>query len=142
MKPVERFLTALQGGQPDRVPIFELFIHPQIIEALHPGADLADFVDDFELDAISSLWMTDGTIREDRLDERTTHDEWGVTWRYGAEGRAPIAGPINSLKDVRRYEPPDPYAPHRLINLKRYVDRFKGEAGGYLPVALRFHVGG
>jgi len=127
MNSAERFLTALHGEVPDRVPIFELYIHPKIIEALVPGATLPDFVDFMELDAISSLWMVDGTINETRIDDRTTVDEWGITWRYGAEGRAPIEGPIKTLEDARRYIPPDPDAPHRLKTFREYVDRFKGK---------------
>jgi uroporphyrinogen decarboxylase len=125
MNSHKRFMTALRGGQPDRVPVFELFIHPQIIDALDPGADLADFVDNFDLDAISSLWMVDGTIREERLTDQITIDEWGVTWQYGDEGRAPIAGPIQSLADIKHYTVPDPDAPYRLETLRKYVSRFK-----------------
>ena len=62
----ERFITALRGGIPDQVPIFELFIHPKIIDSLVPGATLPDFVEKMELDAISSLWMVDGTIKEEK----------------------------------------------------------------------------
>ncbi|MFQ5858834.1 MAG: uroporphyrinogen decarboxylase family protein, partial [Anaerolineae bacterium] len=127
MNSAERFLTALRGQVPDRVPIFELYIHPDIIEALIPGATLPEFVESMELDAISSLWMTDGTIAETWIDDRTTVDEWGVTWRYGAENRGPIAGPIQTLDDVRHYTPPDPDAPHRLANLREYIARFKGK---------------
>jgi uroporphyrinogen decarboxylase len=127
MNSAERFLTALRGKQPDRVPICELFIHPKIIEALTPGASHADFIEKMELDAINSLWMTDGTIQETRIDDRTTEDEWGITWRYGDEGRAPIAGPIKSLEDARHYIPPDPEADYRLATLREYVARFKGK---------------
>ena len=126
MNSAERFLTALRGKTPDRVPIFELYIHPKIIDAIIPGADLSTFVEKMELDAISSLWMTDGTIREEIIDERTTTDEWGVTWRYGDEGRAPIDGPIQSLEDAKHYVPPDPDVPYRLATLQSYIKKFKG----------------
>ena len=127
MNSNKRFLTALQGGIPDQVPIFELYIHPEIIDALLPGATLPDFVEKFELDAISSLWMTDGAITETYLDEKTTQDEWGITWRYGAEGRAPIHGAIQTLEDAKHFIPPDPDAPHRLETLREYVAKFKGD---------------
>jgi uroporphyrinogen decarboxylase len=127
MNSYERFLSALNGQMPDRVPIFELYIHPKIIDSLIPGADLPQFAREMELDAISSLWLTDGTIQEYSIDDRTTRDEWGVTWRYGAEGRAPVDGPIKSLKDARQYTYPDPTKPHRLEKLRQYIKLFKGD---------------
>jgi uroporphyrinogen decarboxylase len=127
MNSAQRFLTALDGGIPDRVPICELFIHPKIIQALTPGASYPEFIEIMGLDAISSLWMSDGAIKEQRVDDRTTIDEWGVTWRYGDEDRAPINGPIESLEDAQNYKVPDPDAPFRLEKLRQYVKHYKGE---------------
>jgi uroporphyrinogen decarboxylase len=127
MNSAERFFTAMRGEVPDRVPIFELWVHPKIIDAMVPGASWPDFVESEGLDAISSLWIFDGTIKEERIDERTTIDEWGVKWRYGEEDRAPIEGPIKSMEDAKHFIPPDPHAPHRLAVVKEYIKQFKGK---------------
>lgn len=126
MDSCERFFTALRGQVPDRVPVFELWVHPRIMEALVPGATWPEFVERMGLDAICSLWIFDGTFKEEPVGEGMTVCEWGVTWRYGEEDRAPIAGPIQSLEDARRYVPPDPDAPHRLAVVEGYVRQFKG----------------
>jgi len=127
MNSAERFLTALRGGVPDRVPIFELYIHPKIIDTFVPGGGLPELVETLELDAISSFWMTDGTMSETPVDAETTVDEWGVTWWHGEENKAPIDGPIRNLEDIKHYDPPDPDAPHRLKTFREYVPRFKGK---------------
>lgn len=127
MNSTERFFTALRGETPDQVPIFELWVHPKIINELVPGATWPEFVEVMGLDAISSLWIFDGTIKETPADDKTTIDEWGVKWRYGEEDRAPIEGPINTLEEARRYIPPDPDAPHRLEVVEAYIKQFKGK---------------
>ena len=38
----------------------------------------------------------------------------------------PLRGPIVTLQDARRYEPPDPDAPQRLGMLPELVERYKG----------------
>ncbi len=49
MNSTERVLTALKRKIPDRVPTFELVIDSKVIDAIIPGADLSDFVDNPEL---------------------------------------------------------------------------------------------
>mgnify|MGYP006283796147 CR=1 FL=1 len=127
MKSVERFLAALEGNIPDQVPLFELYVHPKIIEALDPGASWPDFVENWGLDAISSIWFFEDIFGQDWISEDTYRDEWGVTWKELPESRAPIDSPIRSLEDAKHYSPPDPYADIRLGKLPEYVERFKGE---------------
>ena len=90
MNSAERFFSAMRGETPDRVPIFELWVHPNIINTMVPGASWPEFVEVMGLDAISSLWIFDGTISETRLDEKTTIDEWGVT-RDDRQDQPPIS---------------------------------------------------
>jgi len=112
---------------PDRVPILEWFVHPRIIEALLPGASWPDFVEQFDLDAISALFLYEGTFQERPIDDKRAVNEWGVILGVTAEHKAPIDGPIKTLQDLRGYTPPDPAAPHRLGRLCEYVERFHGK---------------
>ncbi len=127
MNSAERVFTALRGEVPDRVPILEWWVHPKVCEALVPGATWPDFVEQMRLDAISGLFLFEGTFTETEVGEKVFVDEWGVTRGVTAEYEAPIDGPIKTLDDAKRYVPPDPNAPHRLGELPEYVRRFKGK---------------
>ena len=53
MNPRERFMTAMRGGQPDRVPIAEFMLDTEVIKAACPGVkDPPDFCDRMDLDAV------------------------------------------------------------------------------------------
>ncbi|PWH17530.1 MAG: hypothetical protein DDG58_07890 [Ardenticatenia bacterium] len=127
MNSHERVIAALQRQVPDRVPILEWFVHPKVYQTIIPGSNWADFVDQIGLDAIVAHFMFEGTFKEERIDDKTLVNEWGVVFGVTAEHKAPIEGPIKTLADLRRYTPPDPQAPHRLGNLPDYVKRFKGK---------------
>ena len=127
MKSSERVFTALRGQTPDRVPILEWFVHPKVCQALSPGASWSDFVDQIGLDAISALFLYEGTFKEESIGPKKVMNEWGVTLGVTDEHKAPIDGPIKTLEDALHYVPPDPQASYRLGNLPAYVKRFKGE---------------
>jgi uroporphyrinogen decarboxylase len=142
MNGYERFMTAIQGGRPDRVPIWELIINRPVIKALYPelfspakvkqyewgscGGFLlqADFVDKEDLDGI--------TIFEDyevqkQIDAKTFVDEWGITWQTNDDGIPyAVEHPLKDESDMDRWAPPDPDAEHRLQSLRLAVERFKG----------------
>ena len=120
----ERFMAALAGEQPDRVPVWELIVNRPAIEALHGDVSYLDFCELEGLDAV--------TIFEDqrltRLDEKRVVDEWGIVWGIDEPGIPyPIEGPIQSEADLESYTPPDPNEGHRLASLREAVARFKGE---------------
>ncbi len=127
MNSRERLLVALQRQVPDRVPILEWFVHPKVRQALLPDTTWPDFVEQIGLDAIVAHFIFEGTIKEEKIDDKTMVNEWGVTLGVTAEHEAPIEGPIKSVADLRSYAPPDPEAPHRLGGLPDYVKRFKGQ---------------
>ena len=125
MNSPERVETALRRGQPDRVPIVEFVIDPKVAHAAVPDcADESDCKDRLGMDSVGC------GARFDPVEERedgTYVDEWGVTYRRNPEVVAhPVAGPIETMADLRRYEPPDPNAPHRLGDLEDVVRRYKG----------------
>lgn len=127
MNSAERVFTALRRQVPDRVPILEWYVHPKVYQAILPGSSWPDFVEQCRLDAIVAHFMFEGTFKEERVDDKTVINEWGVTLGVTAEHKAPLDGPIKSVADLRRYTPPDPDAPHRLGGLPSYVARFKGK---------------
>lgn len=106
----ERILTALQGGQPDRVPLFELDIHPM--------------VESVDLDGTCNS----ARYKHEPVDDVRYRDEWGTLYHLSEEiVDAPLDGPIHSMTDLAHYTPPDPLAEGRLGNLSEAVRRFKGQ---------------
>jgi uroporphyrinogen decarboxylase len=126
MNSYERFMTALDRKQPDRVPIVEWSISTKVIKALVPQArDQADFEDAMDFDGVSTAFQFD-TVR--RFSDGSYADEWGVIFKPSAEMiDHPLRGPIESKDDLKTYTPPDPDAPHRLGKLPELVARFKGK---------------
>jgi len=126
MNSHERFMTALDRKQPDRVPIVEWSISTKIVEALVPQAhDQADFEDAMDFDGVSTAFHFD-TVR--RFADGSYADEWGVIFKPSAEMiDHPLRGPIQSKDDLKSYTPPDPDAPQRLGRLPELVARFKGK---------------
>ena len=143
MTGYERMMTAVQGGQPDRVPIWELIINRPVIRSLYPdlfspekvaqyewgscGGFLlqADFVEKENLDGITIF--EDYRIQK-QIDADTFVDEWGITWKTESHGIPYAIGhPIKDESDLDGYLPPDPDAEHRLESLEMAIARFKGE---------------
>ena len=121
----ERVLTALRRDEPDRVPVVELLIDPKVAKGAVPeSSDVADCMDRLDMDAVScGVAFSPVEHREDG----SWTDEWGVLYKPGAEVLAhPVKGPINSMTDLRNYQPPDPDADHRLGDLPDLVRRYKG----------------
>lgn len=125
MNSLERVRVALQGGQPDRVPVVEFVIDAGVAQRAVPGCrDAADCADRLDLDAVSG-GAHFACVRTNP--DGSYVDEWGVTYRRGTEEVAhPIAGPLRTLDDAQRYTPPDPQAPQRLGRLPDLVQRYRG----------------
>jgi len=125
MDSIKRIRLALQGKQPDRVPVAEFLIDERVAAATVPGCrDAADCMDKMNLDAVGCGAFFD-KVRD--FGNGTYMDEWGVTYKGNEEFVAhPVSGPIASIEDARCYEPPDPDAAHRLGQLPELVRRYKG----------------
>ena len=52
----ERLLTALKGGQPDRLPVTTHHLMPYFLDTYLSGASEAEFFDRFGLDPITWVW--------------------------------------------------------------------------------------
>lgn len=124
MNNCQRVLTALQCGQPDRVPVVEFVVDPKVQRAIGPTArDFGEFADFVDLDNVGC----GAVFQRVAGDDREWTDEWGVLYRPSPEVVPhPVRGPIASLDDLRAYRPPDPDAPQRLGKLPEFVQRYKG----------------
>lgn len=131
MKPLERVLTAIKRGEPDRVPIFELMIDPNVIQGILPGASYPDLVEVLDIDCVvsptpSSMYGKEILEENDGLPVFKT--EWGDIRGTTAElVPIPIAYPLKSRKDWEKYQIPNPEKPGRFETLKALVKRFKGQ---------------
>jgi uroporphyrinogen decarboxylase len=119
----ERVMAALRREEPDRIPHFEWAVDRKIRQVLCPGSSYEEFVVRMEWDAI----LTSPDFKKEQVGPNDWKNEWGVTRRYtGEEDTFPLAGPIKTLKDLKRYTPPDPHAPGRYKSLEACVEQFKG----------------
>ena len=114
----ERFLTALKVQQPDRVPMFDFLFQEPLYEALighrpgsYNGADAVKCALALDHDGV---WLPFGGFsgyQPQFLAENVYVDEWGTTYQKNDSAwpiDAPIAYPINSRDDLKRYRSPDP----------------------------------
>jgi uroporphyrinogen decarboxylase len=123
---VERVRTALQLGQPDRVPVLEFVVDARVARAAVPGCrDVADCMDQLDMDGVGCGARFEVVQRH--ADDSYT-DEWGVNYLPSPESVAhPVSGPITNLDDAHAYTPPDPEAPQRLGALPDLVARYQGK---------------
>ena len=124
MTSAERVMCVLDGGEPDRIPHFEWIIDKKVREAIIPGCTMEEFTVRMGLDAI----LTAPDFKKEQIGPKRYRNEWGVVSEKTAEEHGvPIEGPIKTLDDLKKYEPPDPHAPGRYQSLKRLVEKYKGK---------------
>lgn len=131
MTSAERVIAALRNEEPDRVPHFEWILDSHVREAILPGCDMEEFTLRMGLDAI----LTQPDFQREQVAESRYRNEYGIVYEQTEEEHVvAIEGPIATMDDLRKYEPPDPHAPHRFESLKKLVSRYKGQ------VAIGVHV--
>ena len=125
MNSVERVHTALQLGQPDRVPVLEFVVDEKVARAAVPDCrDVADCLDQLDMDGVGCGAFFEQVSQHP---DGSYTDEWGVSYLPGPEAVAhPLRGPIATIEDALAYTPPDPNAPQRLGKLPDLVARYKG----------------
>lgn len=130
MKPRERFLTALTGGTPDRVPIGDyLFSRNLLKRELNYVPRLYEAEVQVRLATrlgLDCMWIPVngfcGTEEEWHPEGTQYRDEWGVTYvKNGWPIMAQIDTPVKSRRDWENYRMPEPAASHRLKMLKEGV---------------------
>jgi len=130
MNSRERVFTALERREPDRVPVVEWVIDPQVMEGIYPGCTYLEFVERMGLDAAGPNTAYDFETGMDWIDrdKRIFRDKWGVIRQFTSEMVAyPLEGPIKTLADAKAYKAPDPWAEGALGILPEVVERFRGE---------------
>ena len=131
MNSRERVQAVLQGKLPDRVPLFELFIDPSVIQALQPGMSYEEFADYADLDVVTCLAMAEGPQRMQWVDRARGiwRDKWGCLQAFTGEVMSvPMEPPrIREPEDLASYEPPDPRRNEVLAAARSLVARFKGK---------------
>ncbi len=147
MNARQRLLTALDGGEPDRVPCALGFYHVDLKRLVPPGQYRHDLVDvDFvqfplspeekALERLASPYSPD--TRLGSAAQVATWARWGYRTQT-PEYRSPLAR-ARSLDDVRNFPFPDVSAPYRVEALRSRVRALHARglaAGGNLP-----HLGG
>ncbi len=132
MNGYERIFTALKLQEPDRVPVTEFGIHPNVYKAIMPEAESdSDFQAAVGMDAVCGA-VEFLTVKTNP--DATFVDEWGVTYKPNPEMKHhPIDYPIKEYSDIKSYRPPSPDIPERLGNLKDMVSKYKGEKAIVFP---------
>ena len=124
----ERFLAALRGEIPDRVPMFDFLFQQPMYEALigrrpegYNGRDSVECALALDHDGV---WLPFGGFsgyRPEYLAENVYRDEWGTVYQKNEASwpiDAPIDYPIRSRADLKGYKPPDPTLPGRAAEIE------------------------
>ena len=146
MQPRERMLTALELGQPDRVPVWELAFNEESIigiakhftEDLPPLKPVSDMsmeekiqlfdamctiVDSLDLDGITLLALG----QREKIDDKLFKDGLGIVYHLSDHGSPfPIEGPIKEASDLGSFKL-DPPNPAELIGLQYAMQKFEGK---------------
>lgn len=140
MTPRERFLTALTGGVPDRVPIFDFLFDQSLYEHVigrRPETlnvpDVVDLSFALGLDAVYASAGAPLGYEDRRLSVNTYVSEWGTTYQQDPAAwpiDAPVGFPIGSRSDWRNFAIPDPHARGRMAPVEDALRL----AGGRLAV--------
>ena len=124
MNAMERLITVFERRVPDRVPTFELTIDSEVVDGIVPGADVYDFIEAMELDAV----CVRPDMKTELIGENTWRDEKGQILKKTATDYREVTGTIiHNEDDLKKFEFPDPYADYRFETLRKTVERFKGE---------------
>ncbi len=147
MNARERLLTALDGGEPDRVPCALSFYHVDLKSLVPPGQYRHDLVDvrfvefplsseEKELARLARPFAPDTRLGTPA--QVTTYTRWDYR-PLTPDQRNPLAR-ARSLDDVRNFPFPDVSRPYRVETLAHQVQALHARglaAGGNLP-----HLGG
>jgi uroporphyrinogen decarboxylase len=128
MRRKERFLTAVRGQEPDRVPLFDFLFQQPIYEALlgrrpesYNARDVVDCALALDHDAVALVFGSYSGFQPVYLADNVYRDEWGTTYQKGDAAwpiDAPIDYPLRTRADLKSYRPPDPTLPGRTAEIE------------------------
>jgi uroporphyrinogen decarboxylase len=118
--PKERAYAALERREPERIPLFEAWVDPVIVEKVvgcpvRGVREIIDFYTKLELDFVP---IPPANSPNRHMGE-VILDEWGIKWQPRGEGRLSelgfyIDGTLKTSEDFDNFEFPNPLAPSRL----------------------------
>lgn len=134
----ERFMTALAGGTPDRVPMCELnwalpFLRSVLGELTSPHHNADDEVRISRATGIDMVYTAPlgfTSFSSVQMHGEKFQDEWGTWWGSSEEswpGCWPLGEVVNSREDWKKIRIPDPTLPVRFDQPKRTVELANGE---------------
>ena len=148
----QRFVTALKGGIPDRLPLFDfldsnLFI--QRVIGRKPEAYLARDVMEATLTyGLDGAFIGYGgfggydSTAELALGENHYRDEWGTVWEkttYSWPSDAPVDHPLKEWSDLKKYRLPEwtlSACPKTWVSSRDRSSRSTTSAGSCFPFSL------
>ena len=160
MKPKERFLTALSCGEPDRVPVTELYINEssllRIAHLLDPeaagvqamkdrfGEERLEILDVYcrvvellGLDATCSNF----SIGLEPISEDVGRDKFGTVYRLSEHGEPfPVDGPIKSKSDLSGFEMISGVTREDFAKVKYVIDKMGQERACLVSITDPFKV--
>ncbi len=125
MNGYERVVAAMRRQQPDRVPVFEWSIHPNVVKGIVPSGSIHDLVDKLDLDGIGVGGRH--VPKHWESTEAVYTNNWGIKYGRTAEAYAPIEGPIKTEADADKYKAPDPWDPEMVADVREAAARYKGK---------------
>jgi len=131
----ERFITALKGGIPDRVPIFDFISSPDFIQRFtgqrpedYKARDIMEVTFLYGFDAafigyggFGGYDSKNGASADLSLDENCYRDEWGTVYKKTGTSwpiDSPFDFPIKNHDDLKKYKLPDPELPTRMDDIR------------------------
>jgi uroporphyrinogen decarboxylase len=158
MKSRERIMTALNKGEPDQVPIFELYINePNIVdiakiidpESVKIKAGKDKFGDeslavlDLYCMIIEKLGLdatcTNFSIGIDNISDNKGRDKYGTVYVLSEHGEpTPIDGPIKSRLDLAGFDPVSKITPDDFAKVKYVIDKVGKEKAHFVSVTDPF----
>ena len=138
MNSRERFMTALRGGVPDRVPLFEFHFGPPFIKSVlgepssywHNADDQVAVSRAVGLDMVWTYAFGLTGVANVQLHGERYVDEWGTPW--GTNETSWPAGwteaeIVKSREDLESLRIPDPHLPERTEQARRTLELAAGE---------------
>ena len=133
LTPKQRFLTALAGRQPDRVPLFDFLFSQDLYEHVlghkpetYNSEDAIALTDALGLDGVQIASGAADSFETITPTPDTLIGEWGTTQKIDTTVSWPTGGPsdhpVRTRSDWRNYEMPDPYARGRMTPVKTAVE--------------------